>query len=702
MMDYSTDEDSGAAVLCGKCRAKVDSEPEEKPSSQLVATTRPKVANEGQHHGVFERLGPKVRMEETPPVRRRLDFDASFYDDDYHKRNSSSSESSRSQKTFKPPEPRDQRWYTYHSSKGVYTALSKSQKRRYQRIDCMARRRAAQETSAPKWRPKDTVATDDERPPPAIMTELAQGKRLVDQDVETMFEDADKRIKLLIRPGEMKARLEHFRQEAESKLYPPAIPEPLVKIRRNLHPPFLGESLEYMREFHKKHSANDLYGLPKACQDTIDLVLTCPDAERIIQKTSDPGLKAKFQHIREARVLGFEVDPYTDINAADLPFSLEDLQYLRYHFEVFSAVSLFGLTTDEIARIARLDAYLDTRDARLHYQDQVQVLIPSTLSISPEAVTQNQPVAEAAPPVDVVEEGTEESRCPTLTTTESVVADQPNVEGLDQMCPSVLDNMEISMVHMLPADFQSSTAQPNFLDGDVVAEEPGHIDFVSIAEGESATKDDGLKAALAELFPRSSSAKLHHLKPLYVTAHIEGYPVSKVFVDCGATINIMPLNIMKALRRSNDELIPSGITMSSFVGDKSQTKGVLPLTVNIAGRTHMTAFFVVDSKTEYNALLGRDWIHQTSCIPSSLYQVLVFWDGKSVTVHPADSQPFEANMIQARYYDDHVGYITLQSFNEDGRPTRISVQKAIEVGAETVHQDSARLGLANFLPESDV
>ncbi|KAM3012248.1 hypothetical protein FF2_030853 [Malus domestica] len=198
------------------------------------------------------------------------------------------------------------------------------------------------------------------------------------------------------------------------------------------------------------------------------------------------------------------------------------------------------------------------------------------------------------------------------------------------------------MVHVLPADFQSSTAQPNFLDGDVVAEEPGHVDFVSIAEGESTAKDDSLKAALAELFPRSSSAKLHHLKPLYVTAHIEGYPVSKVFVDCGATVNIMPLNIMKALRRSDDELIPSGITMSSFVGDKSHTKGVLPLT------------------------------------------------------------PFEANMIQARYYDDHVGYITLQGFNEEGRPTRISVQKAIEVGAETVQQDSARLGLANFLPEADV
>ncbi|KAM1224307.1 hypothetical protein ACFX2G_044186 [Malus domestica] len=396
----------------------------------------------------------------------------------------------------------------------------------------------------------------------------------------------------------MKARLEHFRQEAESKLAPPAIQEPLIKIRRNLHPPFLGEALEYMQKFHKKHSANDLYGLPK--------------------------------HIREARVLGFEVDPYTDIDAADFPFSIENLQYLRYHFEVFSVVSLFGLTTDEIARVARLDAYLDTRDARIHYQEQARILTPSTLSISTslEAITQNQQAAEAAPQDQTIEEGAEESLCPTLITTEAVVTDQTRDEASEEdpnpMGPSVLDNMEISMVHVLPAAFQSSTAQPNFLDGDVIAEEAGHVDFVFVVEVDSTTKDDNIKAALAELFPCSSSANLHHLKPLYVTAHIEGYPVSKVFVDCGATVNIMPVNIMKALRRFNDELIPSGITMSSFVEDKSQTKGVLPLAVNITGRNHMTAFFIVDSKTEYNALLGRDWIHLTSCIPSSLYQMLVF------------------------------------------------------------------------------
>ena len=55
----------------------------------------------------------------------------------------------------------------------------------------------------------------------------------------------------------MKARLKHFKKEAEDKLSPLLVEGPLLKIRRNLHPPFLGEALQYIREFHKTHSAND-------------------------------------------------------------------------------------------------------------------------------------------------------------------------------------------------------------------------------------------------------------------------------------------------------------------------------------------------------------------------------------------------------------------------------------------------------------
>ncbi|KAB2606589.1 short-chain dehydrogenase TIC 32 [Pyrus ussuriensis x Pyrus communis] len=159
------------------------------------------------------------------------------------------------------------------------------------------------------------------------------------------------------------------------------------------------ESLEYMREFHKKYSTNDLYGLPKACQEAFDLALTCPDVEQIIQKTTDPAIKARFQHIR------YSTDT-TLVNQED-----------------------------------------DNQDPMVNF---------------------------------------------------------------------------------------------------IATEENGEI-----------SKDDKLKTALVELFPCSSSVNLQHLKTLYVTTRIEGYPISKVFVDCGATVNIMPISIMKTLHRSNDELIPS-------------------------------------------------------------------------------------------------------------------------------------------------
>ncbi|KAM1134912.1 hypothetical protein ACFX19_044683 [Malus domestica] len=104
---------------------------------------------------------------------------------------------------------------------------------------------------------------EDDRQPSTIMAELLQGKKVIDRDFETTIKESEKRIKLLLWSGKMKAHLKHFRKEAESKLPPLPPQEPIIKIRRNLHPLFLDEALEFMREFHKKHSANDLYSLPK-------------------------------------------------------------------------------------------------------------------------------------------------------------------------------------------------------------------------------------------------------------------------------------------------------------------------------------------------------------------------------------------------------------------------------------------------------
>ena len=45
------------------------------------------------------------------------------------------------------------------------------------------------------------------------------------------------------------------------------------------------------------------------------------------------------------------------------------------------------------------------------------------------------------------------------------------------------------------------------------------------------------------------------IRSLYVRAHFNGKPVSKVLVDNGSTVNVMSLKMLRALGRNIDDLI---------------------------------------------------------------------------------------------------------------------------------------------------
>lgn len=87
----------------------------------------------------------------------------------------------------------------------------------------------------------------------------------------------------------MKACIGPFKKEAECKLPSLQPQEPLIKVPTNRHPPLFGAALEYMPEFHKQNLINNLYSLPKVCEESLDLVLIGSDTEQIIQKWSDLG-----------------------------------------------------------------------------------------------------------------------------------------------------------------------------------------------------------------------------------------------------------------------------------------------------------------------------------------------------------------------------------------------------------------------------
>ena len=84
---------------------------------------------------------------------------------------------------------------------------------------------------------------------------------------------------------------------------------------------------------------------------------------------------------------------------------------------------------------------------------------------------------------------------------------------------------------------------------------------------------------------------------------------------------------------------------------------MLPVELIVGSKTSLSAFFVLNSSTSYQALLGRDWIHANWCVSSSLHQFPLLWKGDEVEVVWAEEKPFLANIdsTEPLYYEEDLG-----------------------------------------------
>ena len=119
---------------------------------------------------------------------------------------------------------------------------------------------------------------------------------------------------------------------------------------------------------------------------------------------------------------------------------------------------------------------------------------------------------------------------------------------------------------------------------------------------------------------------------------VDGKPMSKMLVDGGASINLMPYTTFCKLGKGLEDLIETDMMLKDFGGNASKTRGAINVELTIESKTLLTTFFVIDGKGSYNLLLGRDWIHVNCCVPSTMHQCLIQWHGDNVElVHVDDS-----------------------------------------------------------------
>ncbi|XP_051117881.1 uncharacterized protein LOC127242396 [Andrographis paniculata] len=145
------------------------------------------------------------------------------------------------------------------------------------------------------------------------------------------------------------------------------------------------------------------------------------------------------------------------------------------------------------------------------------------------------------------------------------------------------------------------------------------------------------------VFPPIPEGMASHLKPLYVNAHVCGKPITKVFIDNGAVFNVMSLKTLKKLGKGIHDLSPVDFEMTSFTGQPTRPEGMLVAFIEVGPKKIFSVFFVVDADTTYSILLGRDWIHASKCVPSTLHQQLMFWEGNQVFKMETNDNPFEAS-----------------------------------------------------------
>nr|AAQ56356.1 putative polyprotein [Oryza sativa Japonica Group] len=154
----------------------------------------------------------------------------------------------------------------------------------------------------------------------------------------------------------------------------------------------------------------------------------------------------------------------------------------------------------------------------------------------------------------------------TMEKEEPVVVEKKEEQSVAKDESSPKEDMDINKVCMLPMEFcamdEAEVAQFSLGPKDVVFEKPDESN--------------------------------RHMKPLYLKCHIDGKPVSRMLLDGGAAVNLMPYSLFKKLGRGDDELKKTNMILNGFNGEPTEAKGIFSEELTVGNKTLPTAFFIVD------------------------------------------------------------------------------------------------------------
>ena len=128
-------------------------------------------------------------------------------------------------------------------------------------------------------------------------------------------------------------------------------------------------------------------------------------------------------------------------------------------------------------------------------------------------------------------------------------------------------------------------------------------------------------------------------EPLTIEIHAGGHDIHRMYVDGGASAEIMYEHCFKRLKPEiQSQLIPATTSLTGFTGEKIWPIGQLCMLVEVGNADHSTTawmnFMIIRSPSPYNGIIGRSGISALRAVPSTAHGMLKFpVEGGVVTLY---------------------------------------------------------------------
>lgn len=115
---------------------------------------------------------------------------------------------------------------------------------------------------------------------------------------------------------------------------------------------------------------------------------------------------------------------------------------------------------------------------------------------------------------------------------------------------------------------------------------------------------------------------IKHNRPLFISGYLNGLEITRIMIDGGSAVNLLPLRMLKRLGIAIHRLAPSNllIQVQGFHQSRQRSPGIVRLELKIEEWEDTIPLYVIDAETSNNVLLGQPWIHDNCVVPSTYHQ----------------------------------------------------------------------------------